>query len=192
MTGPLIILSGPSGSGKSTVIRELLARGDLPLHLAVSATTRPRRPSEKEGKDYYFWDRAAFEKHLAAGEFVEWAEVHGNLYGTLKSEVEGPRANGQGVILDIDVQGAQQVRKQYPVCVSIFLCASSFEAYRERLERRHTESPATIARRLETARKELEHRDEYEHVVVNDDLALAVARVHELIVQSFGKGGAHA
>jgi guanylate kinase len=192
MTGPLIIVSGPSGSGKSTVIRLLLARGDLPLHLSVSATTRERRPGEVDGKDYYFWGREEFEKHLAANELVEWAEVHGNCYGTLKNEIEGPRAKGVGVILDIDVQGAQQVRKQYTECVSIFLCTSSFEVYRERLERRHTEAPATIARRLETAKKELEHREEYDYIVLNDDLETAVAGVHDLIAMSFEKGGPHA
>src|SRR6516162_1217798 len=104
--GPLIILSGPSGSGKSTVIRRLLAEAGLPLRLSVSATTRPPRPGEREGVDYYFWTRERFVQQAAAGAFLEWAEVHGsNLYGTLRSEVDAHRAKGQGVILDIDVQG---------------------------------------------------------------------------------------
>src|SRR5262245_32854062 len=111
---PLIILSGPSGSGKSTVICGLLAPGDLRLRLSVSVTTRPPRPGERDGVHYYFWTRERFEAERAAGGFLEWAEVHGNCYGTLRREVEPYREQGWGVILDIDVQGAAQVRVQCP------------------------------------------------------------------------------
>src|SRR5262245_19748547 len=105
--GPLIILSGPSGSGKSTVIRRLLAEAGLPLRLSVSATTRAKRPGEQEGVDYYYWTRERFAEQAADGAFLEWAEYAGNLYGTPRSEVDGYRARGVGVILDIEVKGAE-------------------------------------------------------------------------------------
>jgi guanylate kinase len=190
--GPLIIVSGPSGSGKSTVIGRVLAEGSLPLHLSVSATTRPRRKGEIDGVHYHFWTREEFEAHLAAGAFLEFAEVHGNLYGTLRSEVDDYRARGQGVLLDIDVQGAAAVRRLYPECVSIFLCTSGWEAYEQRLRRRGTEDEAAIARRLATARRELGRKGEFDHVVVNDDLDAAVARVRGLVAEAFAKGGSHA
>ena len=190
--GPLIILSGPAGAGKSTVIRRLLAESGLPLRLSVSATTRPPRPGEKEGVDYYFWTRERFVQQVAAGAFLEWAEVHGsNLYGTLRSEVDGYRAKGLGVLLDIDVKGAEQVRRSSPDNVSIFLRAPSWEVYEQRLRKRHTESEESIARRLVTARAELARQGEYDHVVVNDDLAAAVARLRGLIAPYFtSEGGA--
>src|SRR5438477_4411745 len=106
--GPLLILSGPSASGKSTLIARLLGAGDLPLHLSVSATTRPPRPGEVEGQHYFFWTREQFEKEIRFGSFLETAVVHGNYYGTLRQEVEPFRRKGTGVILDIDVQGAAQ------------------------------------------------------------------------------------
>src|SRR5437016_4600439 len=112
--GPLIILSGPSGSGKSTVIKRLLETTDLPLRLSVSATTRKVRKGEQEGVHYYFWTRPQFEAERDKGGFLEWAEVLGNYYGTLRREVEPYRQQGVGVILDIDVQGAAQVRRQCP------------------------------------------------------------------------------
>jgi guanylate kinase len=188
--GPLIILSGPSGSGKSTVIRQLLAEAGLPLRLSVSATTRPRRPKEQEGVDYFFWTRERFAEQVAAGAFLEWAEYAGNLYGTLRSEVDGYRARGTGVILDIEVKGAEQVRRRSPDNVSIFLTAPSWEVYEQRLRKRHTEGEEAIARRLATAREELARRGEYDHVVVNDDLGTAVTRLRALIAKHFTEGGA--
>src|SRR5437899_8814322 len=123
--GPLIILSGPSGSGKSTLLERLLATTDLPLHVSVSATTRLPRRGEMDGKQYYFWTRERFEQAKRAGELLESAAVHGCQYGTLRSEVDPYRARGVGVILDIDVQGATQIRRIYPDSVSIFLHAGS-------------------------------------------------------------------
>jgi guanylate kinase len=189
---PLIILAGPSGSGKSTVIARLLKDSRLPLHLSISATTRLRRDSERDGVHYHFWDRERFQSQREAGAFLEWAEVHGQWYGTLRSEVDDYRARGIGVVLDIDVQGAAQVRRLYPEAVSIFLRTSTWEEYERRLRLRGTENEAAIARRLATARRELERIGEFEHIVVNDNLDVAVARVRELIEKAFLGGDEHA
>jgi guanylate kinase len=184
---PLIILAGPSGSGKSTIIARLLKDSGLPLRLSVSATTRPKRPYEQNGIHYYFWTPEQFEKQRQAGAFLEWATVHDQWYGTLRSEVEDYRAKGVGVLLDIDVQGADQVRALYPNCVSIFIKTSSWEVYEQRLRKRG-ESAESIAGRLATAKRELERSNEFDYVVINDDLESAVARVRDLIVQAFHKG----
>ncbi|MGL4549601.1 MAG: guanylate kinase [Gemmataceae bacterium] len=185
--GPLIIVSGPSGSGKSTLIRRVLEGGAFPLRLAVSATTRERRPGEADGVDYWFWTRERFETELARGAFVEHALVHGNYYGTPRAEVDGHREKGTGVVLDIDVQGAGQVRPLYPEHVSVFIKLSRPEMYAERLRRRASETEGTIARRMETARRELGLIGEYQHVIVNDDDKLddATARLRELIARQF-------
>jgi guanylate kinase len=185
--GPLIILSGPSGSGKSTVIDLLLRHQDLPLRLAVSATTRPPRPNEVAGEHYFFWTREAFVAERDAGAFLEWAEVHGHFYGTLRSEVDSHRERGIGVILDIDVQGAEQVRRRCPDCVTVFLRASSWEAYEQRLRKRHTEDEAAIARRLATARAELARAGEYQYQIINDDLEEAVRQLHAIVHRHFSR-----
>jgi len=186
--GPLIILSGPSGSGKSTVIGRLLAPGDLPLRLSVSATTRPPRPGEKDGVNYYFWSHPQFEEQVRAGAFLEWAEVHGQKYGTLKSEVEPYRRQGCGVILDIDVQGAAQVRRSCPDHVSVFLLTPSWDEYERRLRKRGTESEAAIRRRLQAAREELAHAGQYHHQIVNDNLDQAVAELRAVVLRHWGRG----
>ncbi len=187
-TGPLIILSGPSGSGKSTVIRGLLALGDLPLRLSVSATTRARRPAEVEGVDYYFWTREQFEAEKDRGAFLEWAEVYSHYYGTLRREVEPYRARGAGVILDIDTQGAEQVRQKCPDAVTVFLRTSSLETYEKRLRARRTEDEAALRRRLEGARRELAKAPLYQYEVINDDLATAVADLHAIVRRQFERG----
>ena len=179
--GPLVIVSGPSGVGKSTLIARLLADADLPLRLSVSATTRPPRDREQDGVHYHFWTRERFREGIAAGEFLEWAEVFGNYYGTLWCEVEPYRERGVGVVLDIDVQGAEQVRQKCPDAVAIFLSASSLDAYERRLRGRGTEDEAAIRRRLAAARGELEQAGRYDHQVVNDDLDAAVAQVRAIV-----------
>ena len=182
---PLIILSGPSGCGKSTVVRHLLARGDLPLRVSVSATTRAMRDGEAAGVSYHFWDRGRFERERGLGGFLEWAEVHGNLYGTLRAEVEPYREQGTGVILVIDVQGAERVRQACPDAVSIFLEPPSPEVLEQRLRGRGTEDEATIQRRLDVARRELARAGEYQYRVVSDDLDRTVAEVHDIIRRCF-------
>jgi guanylate kinase len=185
--GPLIILSGPSGSGKSTVVKRLLAAFPYRLRLSISVTTRDKRKSEKDGVEYHFWTRERFLDEVNKGGFLEWAEVVGNLYGTPKSEVEPYRDKGMGVILDIDVQGAESVRKLCPDHLSIFLKASTLEVLEQRLRGRGTEDEASIQRRLANARKELQREREYQHQVINDDLETAVAQVRELIEAEFAR-----
>jgi guanylate kinase len=187
--GPLIIVSGPSGSGKTTVIARLLARGDLPLRLSVSATTRKPRVGEMDGVHYHFWTRERFEQELRVGGFLEWAEVHGQYYGTLYGEVEPFREKGIGVVLDIDVQGAAQVRARCSGTVSVFLRTSSWEEYERRLRSRRTEDEAAIQRRLSTARQELERAGDYDFQVLNDDLDLAVEQLHDIVQRAFERRG---
>jgi guanylate kinase len=189
--GPLIIISGPSGTGKSTIIRRVLAAEGPRLRLSVSATTRLPRDNpqtgvhELDGREYHFWTRERFEQEVAAGTFLECAEVFGHVYGTPASEVAPYRAQGIGVLLDIDVQGAAQVRQKCPDAVSIFIKAPSLEVYEQRLRQRHTESKEALQQRLAGARRELERAGEYDYQVINDDLDQAVAEVRNLIHRLF-------
>ena len=182
--GPLIIISGPSGSGKSTVIERVLKSTPW-LRLSVSPTTRPPRAGEQDGVHYYFWSPEQFEREVRAGAFLEWAEVHGDRYGTLKSEVQPFREQGYGVILDIDVQGARAVRKQLPEAKLVFLRTSAFETYERRLRERGSEDEAKIQKRLATARRELECIGEYDFEVINDDLNVAVDKFQAILRQLF-------
>ena len=179
----VIVLSGPSGSGKSTVVCRLLERSPVKLCKAVSATTRPPRVNEVNGRDYYFLSPAEFEARRAAGEFLECAEVFGAgyWYGTLKSELRRAHALGAWAFLEIDVQGALKVMEAYPDAVSIFLLTSSKEDYEQRLRARGTESDDLIRRRLETAKKELQYVDRYKHRVVNDNLDQAVEQISKIL-----------
>jgi guanylate kinase len=187
--GPLIIVSGPSGSGKSTLIGQVLRRHPDWLHLAVSATTRPRREGEREGVDYYFWTPEQFDSALKEGQFIEHACVHGkHRYGTLRSEVDSWRDRGIGVILDIDVQGADQVRPLYPDHLSVFITLPSLETYRKRLQGRGTETQEWIDRRMRTAEEELKQAGKYQYQVVNDDLQQAVAELDRLVMTHWEHG----
>jgi guanylate kinase len=187
--GPLFILSGPSGSGKSTVIAKLLADKSLPLRLAVSATTRPKRKGERDGEHYHFWTRQRFEEERARDGFLEWAEVFGlgYYYGTLKAEVEPYREQRLGVLLEIDVKGWEQVKRRCPEVVSIFLRTSSLETYEKRLRDRGTESEEDIQRRLHEARTELARAPEYDYQITNDDLEKAVAQLRSIVLARFSK-----
>ena len=175
-----IILSSPSGGGKTTIAHRLLARR-ADVGYSVSCTTREPRVGEQDGADYHFLTRDEFIERRRLGEFIESAEVHGNLYGTLRREISRVLAGGRHVIMDIDVQGARQIRDSFANAVSIFLLPPSADVLLERLRRRHTESPAELVDRLHSALHELRAVNEYQYVVVNDDLDHAVARVGSIV-----------
>jgi guanylate kinase len=183
--GPLIVVSGPSGSGKSTLIHRALPVFGSRLHHSVSATTRDPRKGEQEGVDYHFVSRENFEDGIAKGEFLEFATVFGKYYyGTPRSEVEPFRLQGVGVILDIDVQGAEQIRQNCPDAYSIFLDTPP-GAYEARLRARGTESEESIQRRLETARAELVRADEFNCRLLNDELDRSARELCSVIERLF-------
>jgi guanylate kinase len=167
--GCLFVISAPSGSGKTTLVAKLLAAFPS-LRFSVSYTTRPPRRTERDGVDYHFVSRERFQEKIEAGELLEWAEVHGNLYGTSKAETERIRAGGEDILLDVDVQGAEQVRKAEPDAVTMFLMPPSFRALEERLRGRKQDSPEVIEARLAGARREMERYRDYHYVLVNDDV----------------------
>jgi guanylate kinase len=173
---PILVITGPSGVGKGTLIKGLLER--VPgLELAVSATTRKPRSGEVNGVDYHYLSDDDFDRRVAAGEFVEHAEYAGNRYGTLKSELSRP---ARGIVLEIDVQGARQVRERLPEAKLIFIEPPSFEDLEKRLAERGSDRPEQIERRLAAARDELEAAGEFDHRVVNDDLQRALQELGEL------------
>ena len=180
MTAFPIILSAPSGGGKTTIAKAILAsRKDIGY--SVSCTTRQPRPGEIQGKDYYFITRTEFLTKRERGEFAESAEVHGNLYGTLRSEVLRVLELGQHVLMDIDVQGAVQFTRVFPQAVTIFILPPTAEVLLERLRKRQTESAQQLADRLQSALQELQSVDEYEYVVVNDNLEQAIKRITSIV-----------
>jgi guanylate kinase len=180
-------VTGPSGVGKGTLIRTLRER--FPgLELSVSATTRAPRPGEEDGVDYYFLSEAEFEQRLEAGEFIEHAEYAGNRYGTLRSEIGRARDSGaKALVLEIEVQGARQVREALPGAVQVFIAPPSEEALRTRLVGRGSDEPEQIERRLAVAGEELAARDEFEHVIVNDRLEEAVEELVRLVATMCGE-----
>ena len=162
----IVAVTAPSGAGKTTVIGRLLQRGDN-YRYSVSATTRPRRGGEEHGRDYFFMDRKEFERGIEAGEFAEWAEVHGNLYGTLKSQIDQVLAAGHYVLMDVDIQGARSLRQVYSDGVYIQLIPPSMDELRRRLATRGTEDDAALQKRLDNAVKEIEEMDKFDYLVVN-------------------------
>ena len=179
--GLMFILSSPSGAGKTTISRKLLA-GDDELSLSVSATTRPMRPGEVDGKDYHFVSHQEFDRMVANDEFYEWAQVFGHCYGTPKAHIRQGLKDGQDYLFDIDWQGTQQLyQKDQQDVVRVFLLPPSIEALQQRLTGRGTDSPDVIAARMERARAEISHWDGYDYVVVNDDIEACYTKVREIL-----------
>lgn len=189
MPGNLFIVSAPSGAGKSSLVTALLER-DPAIRLSISYTTRPPRPGEVDGVHYHFVDRGLFQERLERGEFLESAEVYGNYYGTSQPWIEAERAAGRDILLEIDWQGAAQVRRLVPDAISIFILPPSIEALRRRLQGRGTDSEDVIARRMAAAREDVSHCLEFDYLVVNDQFdtaledLLAIARTHRLGIHS--------
>lgn len=178
--GRLIIISGPSGAGKGTLVDRLVARVPR-LCVSVSATTREPRPGEVPGEDYVFLSPDEFTRKVEAGEFLEWAEVHGNRYGTLRSVVQSDLDEGRDVILEIDPQGAFQVKRVMPNARLVFIVAPSFEELERRIRKRGAETEAQVRTRLDTAVRELRLVGTYDDVVENDDVDLATDRLVEIV-----------
>lgn len=176
----LIIISAPSGTGKTSIV-SALTESDSQLSLSISHTTRRPRPNEVEGQDYYFVDRDVFQAMVNRGEFLESAEVYGNLYGTSHKWVKESLASGQDVLMEIDYQGAQQIRKAFPQAISIFILPPSYEQLEERLKQRGQDDQKTISRRLATVREEISHLNEFDYVVINNDLQEAIQDVSCII-----------
>ncbi len=178
--GKLFVISAPSGTGKSTVLAEVRRR--LPeFEFSVSCTTRRPRGDEVDGREYHFIERSAFEAMIASGAFAEWAEVHGNLYGTPKAPIEEAISSGRSVLLDIDVQGGMAMKRAFPEAVTVFLLPPDFEELRRRLSGRGTDSAEQVKLRLENARKELEFKDKYDKCIVNDSVEVAAEKLICLI-----------
>ncbi|MGH8621720.1 MAG: guanylate kinase [Burkholderiales bacterium] len=180
MSGVLFIVSSPSGGGKTSLVKALL-ESEPGLRLSVSYTTRPARPGEVEGRDYHFVSPQEFERMLEAGEFLESAVIYGNRYGTSQKWIEGERAEGRDVLLEIDWQGAQQVRRLMRQVVSIFILPPSPEVLESRLRGRGQDGEEVVARRLAAAREEIGHVSEYEYVIINDDFNRAALDLRSII-----------
>jgi guanylate kinase len=173
MAGNLYVVAAPSGAGKTTLVR-LLLEHERTVHLSISFTTRPPRPGEQSGREYHFVDAAEFHAMIARQEFLEWAEVHGNFYGTSKKWIADQLAAGHDVLLEIDWQGAQQVRALFPQAIGVFILPPSMEELTRRLTGRGTDSADVIARRLSAAQAEMRHVGEFDYVIINDQLEQAL------------------
>jgi len=178
--GRLIVISAPSGAGKTSIARAILARHPS-MRFSVSATTRARRLGELEGRDYYFLSRKEFEQRVAAGAFAEWEEIYGDLYGTLRSEIDRALEAGESLLFDVDVKGGLSIKALYPEAVLIFIRPPSVEKLYERLRNRRTEDVATLTRRMERVPMELSLGERFDHGVVNDVLERAIEEVDGIV-----------
>ena len=178
--GKLFVIAAPSGAGKTSLVRALMQLRPT-LRFSISYTTRKQRPNERHSHDYFFVDKAEFERMVAAGEFLEHARVFDNYYGTSRKQVEQLLDEGQGVLLEIDWQGAQQIRRALPECRSIFVLPPSREALEQRLRGRGTDSDEVIARRLRDSLADLSHWSEFDYIVVNDDFDRATADLQAIV-----------
>ncbi|MEO6799650.1 MAG: guanylate kinase [Rhodanobacter sp.] len=178
--GTLFVVAAPSGAGKSSLVNALLER-EATISLSVSYTTRSPRPGEQYGQHYYFVDRAEFEREIAQGVFLEHAEVHGNLYGTSRTTVQDLLAQGRDVLLEIDWQGAQQIRRSKPDCVSVFILPPSRAELERRLRGRGSDAPEVIERRLHNSRGEIVHAHEFDYILVNDAFEQALADLQAIV-----------
>jgi len=183
MTGNLFIVAAPSGAGKTTLVH-LLLENDPQIGVSISHTTRLPRPGEEDGREYHFIDVPAFLEKIARNEFLEWAEVHGNYYGTSKRWIETEMASDRDVLLEIDWQGAQQVRKVFPQAIGIFVLPPSMAILQARLSGRGTDPEEVIARRIAAARDEMRHVDEFDYVIINDDLQQASGDLQSIVTAS--------
>lgn len=178
--GLLVVISGPSGAGKGTICKELIESGEF--WLSVSATTRSPRNGEEEGKNYYFLEKANFLSKIKQGDFLEYAEVYGNYYGTPKSKVIEKLEEGKDVILEIDIQGALKVKETYPKGVFIFILPPSMEELKNRIIKRGSETPESLMTRFKSAYKEINYVSKYNYAVVNDKIEEAVNKIKSIII----------
>jgi len=178
--GNVFMVVAPSGAGKSSLVGALLDR-DPALTLSISATTRAPRPGEQDGREYRFMDVAAFQALRAADALLEWAEVHGNFYGTPRDTIDAATQSGRDVLLEIDWQGARQVRQRFPDAIAVFILPPSFEALEERLKARGQDDDSVISRRLLAAGGEIAHAPECEYVIINQDFDVALEQLSQII-----------
>ena len=183
MSGNLFIVCAPSGAGKTSLVAELL-KADPGVKLSVSYTTRDPRPGELNGKDYHFVSRDEFLAMAKRGEFLESAEVYGNLYGTSQTWISQQNAKGRDILLEIDWQGAAQVRRLFPDCISIFILPPSFEALEQRLKGRGKDNAEVIARRMAAAREDVAHVAEFDYVIINDNLNEALRELDAVVLSA--------
>ena len=176
-----IVLSAPSGAGKTTIAK-LLARRHPEMEISVSATTRSRRKNEHDGKEYFFLTESEFLENISKQNFLEYEEVHGDYYGTLKNKVEELKQNGKVILFDIDVKGALSIKKKYPESVLIFIKAPSIKELKNRLKNRKSETEEAIQRRLKRINYEYAQADKFDHIVINDNLNRTIAFIEELII----------
>ena len=181
MSGNLFIVSAPSGAGKTSLVKALLS-SNQDIDLSISYTSRPARPGEVDGKDYHFISREEFLEMAKRGDFVESAEVYGNLYGTSQPWLEKETAAGRDILLEIDWQGATQVRAKFPGCISIFILPPSLQALEDRLKGRKQDSEEVIARRIASAREDVSHVVEFDYVIINDKLDEALQQLNSVVV----------